>query len=190
MRVSIAAFVGLTTLGCATALAAPVNYEVDTKHAHVGFAADHFGGLSVWRGVISGATGKIVLDQDAGTGTVDITLEPGTVVVGRSDLEDHLKTAEFFDVAKFPTAHFVTTGFRHDGNMVIADGQLTLRGVTKPVSLAITAFRCGPHPMNKKQMCGANATTTIKRSEFGLSTYVPAVGDEVTISIEVEAVKD
>src|SRR6185503_14935527 len=90
MRASIAAFAGLTAFAATAALAAPVTYEVDTKHAHVGFEADHFGGVSVWRGIISGGAGKIVLDTEAKTGTVDISVEPATVTVGRTDLEDHL----------------------------------------------------------------------------------------------------
>ncbi|HYJ17777.1 MAG TPA: YceI family protein, partial [Burkholderiales bacterium] len=93
-------------------------------------------------------------------------------------------------VAKFPTLTYKATKLNFNGDKLSgADGELTLLGVTRPVSLIITAFNCGPHPMNKKQVCGANATATIKRSEFGMMTYVPKVGDEVTISIEVEAVK-
>ena len=102
-----------------------------------------------------------------------------------------MRSDEFFNVGKFPTRTYKATKMKFTGDKLTgADGELTLLGVARPVSLDLTAFRCGPHPMNKKPMCGANATASIKRSEFGLSTYVPAVGDEVKITIEVEAVKD
>jgi len=169
MRASLAAFVGLTAFTGA-AIAAPVTYEIDTKHAHVGFEADHFGGLSKWRGIISGTTGKIVLDLDAKTGSVDLTLDPATVSVGRTDLEDHLKGPDFFDVAKFPKASYKGTlaNFK-DGAPTEVQGNLTLHGVTKPVTLKILSFKCKAHPMQQdKNVCGADAEASINREDFGI----------------------
>ena len=139
-----------------------------------------------------GATsGKVTLDQGGKSGSIDITIDASSIDTGHAKRDAHLKSEEFFNVAKFPTLTYKATRLKFNGDKLSgADGELTMLGVTKPASLVVTAFNCGPHPMNKKPMCGANATTTIKRSEFGLNTYVPAVGDEVKITIEIEAVKD
>jgi polyisoprenoid-binding protein YceI len=189
MRVRIA-FAGITALVATAALAAPVTYDIDPKHAHVGFEADHFGGLSVWRGIISGAEGKIVLDQDARTGTVDLTLEPGTVSTGRTDLDDHLKSPEFFDVAKFPKATYKGTlaNFK-DGAPTEVQGNLTLHGVTRPVTLKILSFKCRAHPMYKdKDVCGADAQAAINREDFGM-VWGKNFGFDmgVDLAIQVEA---
>jgi len=189
MRASLAAFVGLTAFTGA-AIAAPVTYEIDTKHAHVGFEADHFGGLSKWRGIISGTTGKIVLDLDAKTGSVDLTLDPATVSVGRTDLEDHLKGPDFFDVAKFPKASYKGTlaNFK-DGAPTEVQGNLTLHGVTKPVTLKILSFKCKAHPMQQdKNVCGADAEASINREDFGI-VWGKNFGFDmgVDLSIQVEA---
>ena len=190
MRASLAAFVGLSALVGATTLAAPVTYDIDTKHAHVGFEADHFGGLSVWRGIISGASGQIVLDTEARTGTVELSLEPGTVTVGRSDLEEHLRGPDFFDVAKFPKATYKGTlvDFK-DGAPTAVQGNLTLHGVTKPVTLTILSFKCQAHPMQQdKNVCGADAQASINREDFGI-TWGKNFGFDmgVDLAIQIEA---
>jgi polyisoprenoid-binding protein YceI len=190
MRAPIAAFVAITAFVATAGLAAPVTYDIDPKHAHVNFEADHFGGLSVWRGIISGANGRIVLDQAAKTGTVDLTLDPATVLTGRSDLDDHLKTAEFFDVAKFPTATYKGTlaSFK-DGAPTEVQGNLTLHGVTKPVTLKILSFKCRAHPMYQdKNVCGADARASINREEFGMVWGKNFGFDmKVGLAIQVEA---
>jgi polyisoprenoid-binding protein YceI len=190
MRSSIHAFAILALAAGGAALAAPVTYDIDTKHAHVNFEADHFGGLSVWRGIISGASGKIVLDQAAKSGSVDLTLDPATVLTGRSDLDDHLKSAEFFDVAKFPTATYQgkLANFK-DGAPTEVQGNLTLHGVTKPVTLKILSFKCRAHPMYQdKNVCGADASASINREDFGM-TWGKNFGFDmkVGLSIQVEA---
>jgi polyisoprenoid-binding protein YceI len=190
MRSSPRAFAILALAAGSAALAAPVTYDVDPKHAHVAFAADHFGGLSVWRGIISGADGKIVLDQAANTGTVNLTLETGSVLTGRSDLDDHLKTAEFFDVAKFPKATYQGTlaNFK-DGAPTQVQGNLTLHGVTKPVTLEIRSFKCRAHPMYQdKNVCGADAHASINREDFGMVWGKNFGFDmKVDLAIQVEA---
>ena len=190
MRSPIRAFALLSLAAVGTALAAPVNYDVDTKHAHVAFAADHFGGLSVWHGILSGAQGKIVMDTAAKTGSVDLTLDPATVLTGRSDLDDHLKTAEFFDVAKFPTASYQGTlaNFK-DGAPTEVQGSLTLHGVTKPVTLKILSFKCRAHPMMQdKNVCGADARASINREDFGMAWGKNFGFDmKVDLAIQVEA---
>ena len=190
MRSSLPAFAILALAAGGVALAAPVTYDIDTKHAHVSFEADHFGGVSVWRGIISGAQGKIVLDQAAKSGTVDLTVDPATVLTGRTDLDDDLKGANFFDVAKFPTATYQGTlaNFK-DGAPTEVQGNLTLHGVTKPVSLKILSFKCRAHPMYKdKNVCGADARASINREDFGIAWGKNFGFDmKVGLSIQVEA---
>lgn len=166
------------------------SYTVDPSHTYPNFEINHLG-FSTMHGRFGATTGKIVLDSAAKSGSIDITIDATSIDTGHAKRDTHLKSDEFFNVGKFPTLTYKATKLKFNGDKLAgADGELTLLGVSKPVSLAVTAFNCGPHPMNKKPMCGANATATIKRSDFGLSTYVPAVGDEVKISIEVEATKD
>jgi polyisoprenoid-binding protein YceI len=151
------------------ALAAPVTYTVDTDHTHPSFEADHFGGMSVWRGMFDRVTGTIVLDREAKSGTVDINIDTASIDVGLAKLEDHLKSPEFFDVAKFPTATYKgkLASFK-DGAPTEVQGELTLHGVTKPVTLKINSFKCMAHPMKKKEFCGADASGAINREDFGI----------------------
>ncbi len=190
MRAPLTAFAVFSCLTAAAVVAAPVTYDIDTKHAHVNFEADHFGGLSVWRGIISGATGKIVMDPAAKSGTVDLTLDPATVLTGRTDLDDHLKTADFFDIAKFPTATYKGTlaNFK-DGAPTEVQGNLTLHGVTKPVTLKILSFKCRAHPMMQdKNVCGADASASINREDFGMAWGKNFGFDmKVNLAIQVEA---
>jgi polyisoprenoid-binding protein YceI len=184
----------LTTFLMTAAFALPAtaadSYTVDPAHTFPNFEINHLG-FSTMHGRFGATTGKITLDTAAKSGSIDITIDATSIDTGHAKRDTHLKSDEFFNVAKFPTLAYKSSKLKFNGDKLSgADGELTMLGVTKPVSLAVTAFNCGPHPMNKKPMCGANATATIKRSDFGLSTYVPAVGDEVKISIEVEAGKD
>jgi polyisoprenoid-binding protein YceI len=120
-----------------------------------------------------------------------MTIDTASISTGMGKRDDHLKSEEFFNVAKYPTMTFNSDRLRFDADKLIgADGELTLLGVTRPVSLTLTHFYCGTNPIAKKPACGANATATIKRTDFGLGAYVPSISDEVKISLEVEALKD
>ncbi len=170
--------------------AAADSYTVDSAHTYPNFEINHLG-FSTMHGRFGGTSGKITLDTAAKSGSIDITIDATAIDTGFAKRDAHLKSEEFFNVGKFPTLAYKATKLKFNGDKLSgADGELTLLGVTKPVPLVITAFNCAAHPMTKKPMCGANATATLKRSDFGLSAYVPAVGDEVKISIEVEAAKD
>jgi polyisoprenoid-binding protein YceI len=184
-------FAALLLVGAfALPAAAADSYSVDPAHTYPNFEINHLG-FSTMHGRFGATHGKVMLDQAAKSGSIDITIDASSIDTGHAKRDAHLKSEEFFNVAKFPTLTYKATKLRFNGEKLSgADGELTMLGVTKPANLEVTAFNCGPHPMNKKPMCGANATTTIKRSEFGLSTYVPAVGDEVKITIEIEAMKD
>lgn len=166
------------------------SYTVDSRHTFPSFEVSHLG-YSIQRGRFNKTSGKITLDAAAKTGSIDVTIDASSIDTGLSDLEKHLQGEDFFDTAKFPTMTFTSKALKFDGDKLVgADGNFTLHGVTKPISLQLDHFKCGPHPMTKKANCGANATTTIKRSEFGILKYLPAVGDDVKIVIQVEASKD
>jgi polyisoprenoid-binding protein YceI len=175
----------------ATASAAPVTFDVDASHTYPSFEADHFGGMSVWRGKFNKTAGTIVLDKEAKTGTVDIKIEMASVDTGNDKLNGHLSGPDFFDVTKFPDATYKGkfTKFK-DGAPTEVQGELTMRGITKPVTLTVGAFKCMPHPMNKKEFCGADVTATIDREEFGI-TFGKQFGFsmKVKLAIQVEAYK-
>ena len=163
------AILSMGTLATA-ALAAPAKYDIDAEHSYPSFEADHFGGMSVWRGKFNKTTGTVVLDREAKTGTVDVTIELASVNTGHEKLNGHLKSAEFFDVEKFPTATYKGTlaSFK-DGAPTEVKGELTLHGVTKPVTLTIRSFKCMTHPFKKVEFCGADAVASINREDFGVA---------------------
>lgn len=185
----VAIFASLFAAGATAALAAPVKYEVDADHTFPSFEADHFGGMSVWRGKFNKTTGNIVLDREAKSGSVDITIDTTSVDTGHDGLNEHLKKPDFFDVEKYPTATYRGTfAAFENGNPTEVRGELTLHGVTKPVTLKIDSFKCKPHPIKKAEFCGANAVATINREDFGVS-YGKSFGFsmDVKLLIQVEA---
>jgi polyisoprenoid-binding protein YceI len=173
-----------------SAFAAADTYKIDPSHTYPSFEADHMGGLSVWRGKFDKTDGTITLDRAAKTGTVDITIDTTTIDFGHAKMNDHAKSAEIFDTAKFPTATYKGK-FAFKGDVpATVNGELTLHGVTKPVVLTINKFKCIQHPMLKREVCGADASATFKRSDFGVS-YGESYGFnmDVKLAIQVEAVK-
>jgi polyisoprenoid-binding protein YceI len=171
--------------------AAPVKYNIDPNHTYPSFTADHFGGLSNWRGKINSSSGTITLDTAASTGTVDVTMNMAEIDFGHEKMNTHAKSNEIFDVAKFPTATYTgkLVNFKN-GAPTEVEGSLTLHGVTKPVKLKINSFLCKPNPMSKKETCGADASAKIKRDDFGVE-YGKAYGfkQDVELQIQVEAIK-
>ena len=171
-----------------SALAADT-YVFDSSHTFPSFEVAHLG-YSIHRGRFNKTSGKAVLEMAAKSGSIEVVIDAGSIDTGGEKLEAHLKSEDFFFVEKYPTITFMSEKLRFDGeNLVGADGSLTIRGVTKPVSLLVQNFKCGAHPFSKKAMCGANVTTTIKRSDFDMKYGLPAVGDEVKIAIQIEAYK-
>jgi polyisoprenoid-binding protein YceI len=181
----------MSLLAAGAAFAAPIKYDIDPNHTYPSFAADHFGGLSTWRGKFNSSSGTVVLDKEAGTGTVEVKVDTSSIDFGHDKLNDHAKSPEMFDVAKFPAATYSgkLAGFKN-GAPTEVDGSLTLHGVTKPVKLKIDAFKCTQNPMTKKDVCGANALGTFNREDFGIS-YGKAFGfkQDVQLQIQVEAIK-
>ncbi len=171
-----------------SAHAAPVTYNVDSSHTYPRFSYSHFG-LSTQLSSFSKTTGKVVFDATAKTGSVDITIDMKSVNTGFADFNEHIQGEDFLDTAKFPTASFKSTKVVFDGDKPkTIDGLLTIKGVTKPVTLTVTSFLSMAHPMVKKPAIGANAHTTIKRTEFNAGKYAPYVGDDVRIDIAIEAI--
>jgi polyisoprenoid-binding protein YceI len=181
--------VAMLALMTGSALAAPVTYNVDPSHTYPSFEADHMGGLSVWRGKFDKSSGTIVLDKDKAAGTVDITVDASSIDFGMPKLNEHAKSPEIFDVAKFPTATYkgTLTKFK-DGAPTEVEGQFTLHGVTKPLTLTINQFKCMISPMTKKEVCGADASATFNRSDYGVS-FGDKYGfkQEVKLQIQIEA---
>ena len=172
------------------ALAAPETYVIDTNHTLPRFEYSHFG-YSTQTSRFDKTSGKITIDRVAKTGSADVIIDVNSVNTGSEVFNGHLKGEDFFDAAKFPTITFKSTAFKFEGDKPVAiDGNLTVKGVTKPVTLAVSSFLCMPHPLAKKDACGANATTRIKRSEFNNGKYAPYVSDEVTLIIPVESIKE
>ncbi|HEV2331928.1 MAG TPA: YceI family protein [Gammaproteobacteria bacterium] len=172
-----------------TAMAAPVTYTADPDHTHPEFEVDHFGGISVWRGFFKKTTGTIVMDKAAGTGTVDMDIDMKSAVMPNDALTAELPGDKFFQADKYPTAHYHgTLGGFVDGAPTTVTGELTLHGVTKPVDLKILSFKCFMHPFHKVEDCGADATGTFNRDDFGID-YGKAYGFKmgVTLRIQVEA---
>jgi polyisoprenoid-binding protein YceI len=184
--------VAAAVLAMGTAVAAPVKYTIDPNHTYPSLETDHFGGLSVWRGKFKKSSGTVVLDREAGSGTVDVKVDTSSLDMGHDKLNDHVKSdAAMLDVAKYPDATYTgkLTKFV-GGKPTEVDGTLTLHGVTKPVTLKIDQFNCITHPMTKKDVCGANATGTLNRADFGMDwgkNY--GFKMDTKLSIQVEAVK-
>jgi polyisoprenoid-binding protein YceI len=180
----------LLAAACSTGAFAADTYKIDPTHTYPSFEADHFGGLSVWRGKFNKTEGSIVLDKAAKTGSVDITIDTTTIDFGNDALNAHAKKDELFDTAKFPTATYKGKLVFKGDTPATVDGQLTLHGVTKPVTLTVNKFKCMINPMSKKEVCGADASATFKRSDFGVS-YGESYGFnmDVKLAIQVEGVK-
>ncbi len=179
----------IAAAAAAPAFAAPETYTLDGTHTFPRFSYSHFG-YSTQVSRFNKTTGTVVLDKAAKTGSVDIVIDTQSVDTGYATFDEHIQGEDFLDTAKHPTATFKSTKVIFEGDKPSAiEGKLTLKGLTKPVTLAVTSFQAMPHPMLKKDAIGANATTTVKRSDFNMGKYAPNVGDEVKIDISLEAIR-
>jgi polyisoprenoid-binding protein YceI len=172
----------------ASAFAAPVTYVLDPTHTYPSFEADHFGGMSIWRGKFDTTSGKVVYDKDAKSGSIEVTVDMTSVDFGMAKLNEHAKSAEIFDVAQFPVAKYTGKFTKFNGaTPTEAQGTLSMHGVTKPVTLVINTFKCMQNPMSKKEVCGADVSATFNRADFGVN-YGEKYGfkQEVKLQIQVE----
>lgn len=174
-----------------SAVAAPVKYTIDAAHTYPSFEVDHMGGLSNWRGKFNSSSGTITLDRDAKAGEVEVKINTASIDFGLDKMSAHAAGPDMLDTEKFPTATYKgkLVNFK-DGAPTEVDGTLELHGVTKPVKLKINSFVCKPHPMTKKEVCGADASGSFNREDFGVA-YGKQMGFkmDVKLQIQVEAVK-
>ncbi|MFH1815086.1 MAG: YceI family protein [Pseudomonadota bacterium] len=174
----------------APALAAPETYKLDAGHTFPRFSYSHFG-FSTQLSRFNKTTGTVTLDRAARTGAVDITIDTTSVDTGFALFDEHIQAEDFLDTTRHPTATFRSSKVLFSGDAPIAvEGVLTLKGVSRPVTLKVTSFQAMPHPILKKDAIGANATVTVKRTDFNMGKYAPHVGDEVTIDVAVEAIRE
>ena len=188
---SLALVLATSSLVAGGALAAPVTYKIDPGHTYPSFEADHFGGVSVWRGKLNSSAGTIVYDKEAGTGTVDVEMDVASIDFGNDKLNEHAKSEQIFDAAKFPKATYTgKLAGSKNGAPTQIDGTLTLHGVSKPVTLKVNSFKCITDMQSKKERCGADASGTINREDFGVS-FGKQLGfnQQVKLQIQVEALR-
>ena len=191
-------FIGALALAlpCA-ALASPENYTMDPYHTYSHFEIDH-NGLSYMRGLFTRNSGKFTIDRTAKTGSVELNIETASITTGDNDKgarprarDEHLRTADFFNVAEFPRISFKSSGVKFAGDSPAEiTGSLTMVGVTKPLTFKVDRWVCKEHPMNKKPICGGNASGTLKRSDFGMKYGLPNLGDDLKLFLSFEAYRD
>ena len=169
-----------------TALAAPVTYVLDPHHTYPSFAADHQGGLSVWRGKFKDTSGKVIYDKEAKSGSIDITVNMNSIDFGMDKLDEHAKASDIFDTQQFPTATYTGKFTKFRGAVPTeATGMLTLHGVTKPVKLVIDSFLCKQSPTTKKEVCGAEASASLDRADFGV-TFGQSLGFNMGVKLQIQ----
>jgi polyisoprenoid-binding protein YceI len=169
------AFIAASALAACTAMAEPATYTIDPAHTYPSFEADHMGGMSLWRGKFNTTSGTVTLDRAAKTGSVDVTVQTGSINFGHDKMAEHAKSADMFDVAKFPTATYKGKFSKWNGD------------VPTPVKLTINSFMCKANPMTKKESCGADAVAQINRADFGIdfgANFGFKMDVKVLISIE------
>ena len=171
---SFSAFAGVST------------YQLDSTHTYPSFEADHFGGLSVWRGKFDNSQGTVTLDRAAKTGTVEVTTDIASVHTGNTKLDQALQSNQFFDASKFPESTYKGTIKFEGDRPVSVVGNLTIHGVTKPLTLTINSFKCLPHPMLKREVCGVDAVGEFDRSDFGVD-YGKAYGFNMKTKLLISA---
>lgn len=177
----------LFAVASTAAVAAPQSYAIDPTHTYAAYEVNHLG-LSLQNGVFTKVDGTVVVDAEARKGAIDVTIDANSLNTYLPKRDQHLKSKDFFNVEQFPTLTFKSKSLQFNGDQLAAvNGELTLLGVTKPVTLKVVRFARAKHPMTGKDSYGVNAETVIKRSDFGMTKYLPNIGDEVKLNIALEA---
>jgi polyisoprenoid-binding protein YceI len=187
---SIAPVAAFTWCGLAAgAFAAPQVYTIEPGHTYPSFMAGHQG-VSHWMGKFNRSSGKVWLDREHSTGKIDITIDVSSINFGFPMLDKIMQGPDYFDTAKYPAATYKSDSITFvNGQPAAINGQLTLRGVTKPVALSLTAFKCRQNPMFNREVCGGDATGEFDRAQFGLTKAVEAGDSMIKLIIQVEAVQ-
>lgn len=187
-----ARLIALTAIGLVAgpASAAPESYTIDPRHTFPSFEISHYG-FSLQRGRFNKTSGHIQLDRAAKTAVAEIVIDARSIDTGLEDLEVRLRKPDFFDAENHPNVTFRASKGTFEGDhLKTLDGELTMRGQTRPVTLTVNRFICGLRPGAKKPQCGADATTSVKRSDFGMTYGLPILADEVKILLQIEAYQD
>jgi len=172
-----------------TVIAAPETFIIEGSHTMPRFEYSHFG-YSTQQSRFDKTSGEITIDRAAKTGTLDITIDATSINTGYALFNQHIQDKDFLDTANFPTITFKSEDLIFvDDQLSAVNGKLTIKGISQPVTLTLSSFLCMPHPMLKREACGATATTTVKRSDFNMGKHAPYVSDEVLLTIPVEAIK-
>jgi len=181
----------LLTLAAGVVFAAPVKYNIDPAHTYPSFEADHGGGMSIWRGKFNKSSGTITLDRVAKSGAVDVTVDMASVDFGHDKMNEVARSGEMLDVAKYPKATYKGKFTKFNGDVPAeVQGDFTLHGVTKPLTLKINAFKCQQHPVLKREVCGADASANFNRADYGVDAGVKmGFKMDVKLLISVEATK-
>ena len=176
-----------------TAVAAPQSYTIDPEHTFPHFRISHLG-FSTLMGRFNETNGKLVIDKENNTGSVEVVIDAASIDTDHKKRDDHLRSPDFLNAVEFPEITYESTDVTiHDDGSAVVEGELTITGVTKPVTLNVSRMNCDIHPMDpekKKYVCGFDATANIKRSDFGVDYALPAIGDEMELIFGVEAIRD
>jgi polyisoprenoid-binding protein YceI len=188
LRIALAA-AATTVLSVTAVQAQPITFALDPTHTFVNFEAKHFG-TSTNRGRFDKKSGTIVIDPVAKTGQIEINIDMASISTGTPSFDGHLKSKDFFNAEAFPTATFKSTKIKFDGDKIDeVEGTLTMLGKTVPVKLDAEHYGCFDHPRLKRQVCGGDFETTIKRSDFGMTYGLPVIPDNIKLEIQVEGVR-
>ncbi len=180
----------LVSTAAAPARAAETAYELDPAHTFPSFEADHLGGLSVWRGKFNTSQGTVRMDRAAGSGRLEVVVDTASVDYGLDAMNEAARGPGLLDTARWPQARYSGRLVDFvDGRPTRVQGELTLRGVTRPLDLEIRSFKCMPHPLHRRELCGADAAASFRRDDFGIDAGKDYGFDmRVTLRIQVEAV--
>ena len=190
MRKSALALIAAATLAAGAAQAQSASYAIDPTHTFVTFEIGHFG-TSTNRGRWDKKEGTVQLDKAGKSGRVELTIDLASINTGTAAFDRHLRSGDFFDVEKHPTARFVADKFSFNGDKVSeVSGSLTLLGKTNPVTLKASQFNCYQNPMLKREVCGGDFETTIDRAAYGMNYGIQwGFPKDVRLVVQVEAVK-
>ena len=169
--------------------AAADTYTLDRDHTYPSFEFSHMG-ISVWRGKFNKTSGTVTLDRAARTGTVNILVNTESIDFGNPKMNEAALTDGWFNTQQHPTMSYQGT-VRFEGDKPVGiDGRLSLLGVSKPLALKITQFKCIPHPIFRREVCGADAEGELNRADFGMTMFSEGEAGRIRLRIQVEALKD
>lgn len=163
------------------------SFILDERHTFPSFEVSHLG-FSTQRGRFDKTSGSVRLDTDTKTGSVQVSIQSASIDTGLAELEDKLRSSDFFNTAQYPEITYQSDRIEFTGDQPkTVFGNLTLLGITRPLILTIDQYQCGFHPIYLKTVCGVNVSGTLKRSDFGMKAFLPMIGDEVRLLIQAEA---